>query len=102
MKKQYKINIENISKLYDAARKEALIAVEGMAREILTKHSNLDEFVMAMGTCFFTEKKTGQIKYDIPLYTKDLMTFIDKWDEYLKITGEPMRFTAAGKKITNW
>jgi len=102
---------------YNEACKLACEKVERMARGILKRHSHLDEFIMAMGSYFFTakngkddlqpitQKMNASWDYyyvDTVAYLKPLNDFIGKWDEYLKITGEPMRFTANGPKVTDW
>lgn len=101
---------------YYKACEMASSKVEQMARTILRNHPHLDEFIMAMGSYSFTTKTGGNIDpissrmnssynyvyYDTHKYLKPLNDFIGEWDQYLKITGEPMRFTATGKKITDW
>lgn len=91
--------------------------VEQIARRILQTHPNLNEFVMCMGTYFFTDKKTNDVistyqeqmnsnynyyQEDTYGYFASLNRFIEKYDKTLKITGNPMRFTATGKTIKNW
>ncbi len=105
----------NTQKYYEAARQEALIFVEAEARKILKKRKNLKEFIMAMGTYFFVDKhgntidtwESKYINYECRMFNaspsfKKLNDFISEWDEYLKLTGESMRFTSDGIKITNW
>ena len=101
---------------FQDAERIALEIVEKMARQILQEHTELDEFVMAMGIYFFTYKKGGNldpissemngsyeyIYYDTEPFLKPLNDFISDWDRKLKITGEAMRFTAKGRKITKW
>lgn len=81
----------------------ALKFVEAEARKILEKHSNLTEFVMGMGAVYFLDEN-GDIIYDEPKYIEEsnLRKFIDKWDNDLKLSGHPMRFTAKGFVVTNW
>jgi hypothetical protein len=102
---------------YQKACKLASKRVEQMARTILRNHPHLDEFIMANGSYFFTiknsddhisattQKMNSSWDYyyvDTFAYLKPLNNFIGKWTDYLKITGDPMRFTATGKKITDW
>jgi hypothetical protein len=102
---------------YMLASTEAALFVEEHARLILQRHPCLHEFVMAMGTWFFTKKKSHSrslvpgehemvhpTDYDAPKYIAKgkLARFINEWDEYLKITGEPMRFTADGPVVREW
>ncbi len=94
-----------ISRLYSEASKLALILIESMARDILRKHPHLDEFVMGMGGCLFTTKdetRAGGISPDERSYMKPLNDFLDDWDDLLRMTGSPMRFTAEGNKRTEW
>lgn len=98
---------KEISRLFNEMDKLALPFVEAEARKILARHSNLDEFIMGMGRWFFTDKKGNHVTdtYGPPVkYVRDskLANFISEWDELLRITGNPMRFTATGPKITNW
>ena len=91
-----------VSRWYTRARREALKHVEALARKILKQHPNLDEYVMAMGTAFFSDCYMETISVYDRAYMRSLSKFLDEWDEYLKLTGEPMRFTADGKKMTDW
>lgn len=104
---------KEIENLYVKASDNASVFVEEQARAILKKHPNLHEFVMAMGSWFFTTKRSKDrtllpgehaVLHDEPSYIKNsrLASFIAEWDEYLKITGEPMRFTADGPVVRNW
>lgn len=88
---------------YDLARDIALAEVEREARRILARHPMLDEFVMGMGIATFTVKgKEHSLGISERKYMRSLENFISDWDEYLKLTGEPMRFTATGLKRTDW
>ncbi len=105
----------NIDILFEKAEKHALKEVEKMARNILKKHKHLNMFVMAMGTYFFVDndgenvdtKREVYVNYkysyqDSFLYFQPLNDFMDKYDTTFKLTGNPMKFTATGKKIKNW
>jgi len=108
--------MNKVSYLYSTTCKYAVMEVEKLARKILRDHPHLDEFVMAMGTFFFTDKKGNSIAtwdsklmpnyeyrtFDTRKYFKPLNDFITEWDPVLKITGEPMRFTATSPIKTNW
>jgi hypothetical protein len=87
-----------------AAERVASKTVEKLARKILCENVDLDEFVMAMGTWSFTikHKKPSEDADDNEKRFDEIREFISKWDKKLKITGEAMRFTADGEKITNW
>ena len=105
-----------VADYYEKAENIASEAVEKMARQILREHSELNEFVMAMGTYFFTYKRGGNLDpisskmnssynyvyYDTEPFLKPLNDFISEWDSRLKITGDSMRFTVDGVKVTDW
>lgn len=106
---------ERIAKHYHAASKLALTLVEKHARQILRDHNKLDEFVMAMGGWFFTykvgavdsqgiviEPGMDRIIHETLDYMEPVTNIMCEWDDYLKITGEPVRFTAHGTRITHW
>ena len=90
-----------VQRHYLQAEDLALIEVERLARKILVEHSNLDEFVMGMGEAFFSDGYEN-LAIDERAYMKPLRDFIGEWDDVLKLTGTPMRFTATGKKVTDW
>ncbi len=107
----------NVVDLYNKSSDLAADLVEKMARKILTNHNELDEFIMAMGSYFFTYKNGGahlqptvqkmnkSFNYyyeDSEPYLKPLNDFIGAWDKRLKMTGDAMRFTAKSEKITDW
>lgn len=90
---------------YDKASNIALEIIEKKARKIMRTHKNLTEFVMGMGMAFFNTKNDCAISpydSDAPVYMKSLGDFIIDWDEYLKLTGGPMRFTAIGPINREW
>lgn len=104
-----------ISKLFTQAEKLALAEVKQRAREILRTHPSLDEFVMGMGSWSFTIRDSTKMCNDKRIlsagdnvddndlkYLRPFARFIDEWDPYLHLTGTPMRFTATGKKVTDW
>lgn len=85
---------------YQAATDVALELIEKRARVILRKHRNLTEFLSAMGAWFFIDKN-GNTLTELE-YMKPVADIYDEWDEYLKLSGEPMRFTADGPVIRDW
>ena len=76
--------------------------VEATARSILRRNKTIKEFVMAMGSAFFYSRDGDVLELDDRKSFKPLKDFIEEWDDLLKITGEPMRFTADGPKVTDW
>jgi hypothetical protein len=89
-----------IERLHAKASEIASSEVIRLARKILRSDKTLDEFVMGMGTWFFVDRY-GRSWGELPQF-KELKDFINKWDKDIRITGEPMRFTADGDIIRNW
>ena len=77
------------------------VTIEKEARRILKAHPNLDEFIMAMGDAFFTTHSGESISPYDRAYMKPLADIFVEF-HYLKLEGNPMRFTADGKKVTDW
>lgn len=86
----------------------AFILIETRARKILVAHPSLDEFVMAMGGWLFTRHGSDDNISDIELshipgYVRSFANMMDEFsDMELKVTGEPMRFTATGPVVKMW
>ena len=118
-----------INKQFDRASDLAVEAVKYGAREILKNDPNLHEFIMAMGSCFFTIKDGG--KYDILQMTdeeyeawcdsdeyvysyngiidndrndfqKEFFDNVDELNEKFNVCGYPVRFTATSKEVHDW
>ena len=86
---------------YDRARSIGVFLVEKYAREGLRNNPDLGEFVMGMGCdCFWTADGDEQV--DTEYASPNLAQLLLDWDEYLKLTGEPMRFTADGPVRRDW
>lgn len=93
----------DVSRSYNRAVRLCNQRVELEARKVLLKHLNLKEFIKAMGRWIFTDQK-GNIIYDghLDKRFKRVERIISRWDEYLKLTGDPVRFTAKGPRVTDW
>lgn len=100
---------ELIDEHYDKAYSLAVELIESRARSLMHEYPELEEFIMAMGRASFIYKgddispdeldvKCG-VKYS---RSKPFADLIYKYDEMFNITGEPMRFTAEGPKVTDW
>lgn len=129
--KTIKEKLDDLSKQFDEeAEKLSMNAIElviNQARIILQNDPNLHEFVMAMGSCFFTVKDGG--KYDPNSYTdegwddfcesdeyvrsfhgiiddddfqREFFDLVDKLDKMFKVKGYPVRFTANSKYVHDW
>lgn len=90
--------IEQSEKHLTKATELCVDKIQEMAREILLHNLKLKEFIMAMGTYFFTYKKGG-VANDFE--DKNFDEFMDKY-EFLNLTGIAMRFTAKGDVVTDW
>lgn len=91
-----------IRKDYDAVVTLALQEVEDRARRILRRHPPLTDFVMAMGTAFFLTTDGSTLDPHERAYMRPLADFLVEWDDFLHLTGCPMRFTAEGDRVTDW
>lgn len=81
----------------------AVNLIESEARKVLSTHSNsLQEFIMAMGSAFFTNRLGDVISYGQLKYLKSIEDMINKLNTDHNICGIPMRFTASGKRNSNW
>ena len=90
---------ESLEERFDHLVNDAINEVERLARKHLQQDPKSGEFLMCMGSWFVTnssDELAEEGTYD------ELKTFLDTWDDRLKLTGHAMRFTAKGKLITNW
>lgn len=97
--------VDRVSFLVDRATKIALKHVETLARQFMRDCPQYKEFEMSMGTWQFVNKNgDGESPYycKLPKQVKQLENFIDRWDDELKLTGCPMRFTVNGRIRRNW
>jgi hypothetical protein len=122
--------MKTIQKKFDEAGDLAIETIKYEAREILKADPDLDEFIMAMGSCFFTIKEGG--KYDSMQYTdeeyeewcetddyvnvysnhiidnaqtdfqKEFFENVDYLHELFNVMGHPVRFKAWSKEVYDW
>lgn len=98
----------SLSKHFREMNELALQYVEQEARKIMRQHPFCVEFVMGMGSWGFSTKDGDDVSYDPHYsvgsrqYLKALDDFFCDWDESLRITGNPMRFTVDGPIVTDW
>ena len=98
-------------------RQAALVEVEYRARRILRQRPHFGEFIMAMGTAFFTDKAGNVLRHEQEHYHQHgnhpytytllpwacpVMAYLEEHDAAFGLTGEPMRFTANGPVIRVW
>lgn len=100
--------VDKIKKLDELEEKiiDCILAeIEEEARKILRDNSSLKEFIMGMGVWFFEDNDgdnhcDDSISYDNIF--RPIVVLLNAYDGRFKITGESMRFTATGTKITDW
>ena len=92
--------LETINELYSEAFGLAITLIEAEARKILFDDPALNEFVMAMGGCFFTT--TTQILEEDDIDCEEFFVLVNNLNEQFNIMGYPMRFTATGEVIRDW
>ena len=88
----------DLAHAYEKARSIGLFLVEKYARECMRLDTDFEEFVMAMGTANFW---IGDESYEAG-NSPELSELLLAWDDVLKLTGEPMRFTADGPVRREW
>jgi hypothetical protein len=105
--------IKIINTIFESLSILAIELIESEARKILINDPELEEFIMAMGSCFFTttNKERGHcpssgganiIASHKMEDCEDFFEIIDDFNEQFNIKGHPMRFTATGKVENNW
>lgn len=94
----------DLEKAYEKARGIGLFLVEKYARQALKDNAstNAHEFVMAMGVYSFWDSKDRQMGCMFDSAAERLDDLMMNWDGALKLTGEPMRFTADGPVRREW
>lgn len=103
-----KDTLRKIKEFENEAIRLSLELIESEARKVLCSNDSLDEFVMAMGTAFFTDF-TGDTLSNLyndlkrEIHGDRIVDFFDMlYDLNENIAGYPMRFTANGLKRTDW
>lgn len=119
--------IEKIDSLFEDAADRAIYLIKKEARRILQEDDGLDEFIMAMGSAFFTMKKGGKYDYidktdeeykiwyesdeyvrfyngilDDENYEKEFFDVIEELDEKFHVRGYPVRFKANTQEVRDW
>lgn len=92
---------KEFEKLYDQAFDLAIKEIEEAARRIMRNHPRLVEYCQGMGTWMFSDADDNLYDGDDRI-CKPVDDIMQKWDEYLHLTGHPMRFTVDGPVITMW
>lgn len=93
-----------IEQAYSKAASVALKELERMARDLMHEHC-FNIFCLGMGTWCFWDEERNQID-DSDERVADFQSFIDEWDEILKLTGCPLKLTRSQdgkiKRQTMW
>lgn len=89
---------------YNTACSVALHELERRARQAMNKDPRLLKFVNAMGASFLVTEDYVSVEDNFDEYpaAKPTMDLIYEWDQYLKLSGVPMRFTADGPVERDW
>lgn len=106
---------EKITEHYRQACDMGIREVERLARKVLKQNKSLSQFCMAMGTYFFIDHNGDNVDTWQNIYSSygcisnhakksfvELNEFISEWDALLKLTGEPMMFTATSEVRSRW
>lgn len=100
---KHQLIVNHIKGKIDELHSIALTVIHNEARAILRKHPNLNEFIMGMGSAFFTTKDGNDLDLEDRKYFKSIEDLFIEFDTMgINVKGNPMRFTANGPKITNW
>ena len=99
--------LNQIDKWFNKASDMAIVVIESEAKAILNKRPELDEFIMAMGSFFFTTKKAinsspNKIIDEEDLNEPEFYKMVWELNEKFNCCGYPTRFTATGEKINDW
>lgn len=70
------------------------------ARKVMVDNPKPIEYVQGVGTWFFVTKK-GNFETESDA-CRPIFEIMDRYDEYLHLTGHPMRFTKDGSVINDW
>jgi hypothetical protein len=92
---------DRIKEYYNCALNLALSELERLAVSCLRENKKLTGFCNSMGVYFFWSDKNTVRLEDLPKTqsAKDLHELYEDWDDYLKISGHPLRLEKIGDKI---
>lgn len=122
-----KKKLEESENLRAEASDLAVEHIKTEAKKILKADSDLNEFIMAMGTCFFNAKSKGKYNpysysdeeiekiYDTAIlcgfdtliinderFQKEFFDMVEDLDMEFNVKGYPVRFKADGNEIHDW
>jgi len=90
-----------VGALYNTARNFALRCLETEARNVLRANPDLDEFILAMGTWTWEAKDGHRVDCSEERF-QSVNDILEEWDNLLGLSGEGVRFTADGPRVTHW
>jgi hypothetical protein len=101
--KQFEDQFEEYLVKKSETQYNAMLLIKQIAIDILKKEKDLDEFIMCMGSWFFTYKK-DKTAYtdDSDSRVVDMLNFINKYDEELNLTSMSIRVKADGQARFDW
>lgn len=81
-----------------------------LAMRVLKANSKVHEFIIAMGTFFFTRRGNKNVHFTFSTQEeicslkngKELFDFIHKWDNQFKVTGNSLRFSLKSEIKRDW
>jgi hypothetical protein len=101
--KQFENQFEEYCVKKSETEYNAMLLVKQIAIDILTKEPDLDEFIMCMGSWFFTYKEDNTAYTDdSDSRVADMLNFINKYNEELNLTGMAIRVKADGQARFDW
>jgi len=87
-----------IQSYLDSASEVAIKEVERLARKTMRDNPEITCFIMAMGSASFYDAD-GPMCDPNDKRSKELDDFLDKYDQFLRITGYPMRLDSHNGKL---
>lgn len=91
-----------LTKIYEKGAKIAFDAVVKMALNALRSNKKVKSFSMSMGRAAFFGYDDYPLERGTREYTKAmerLEAFIDEWDEFFRMTGDPVKIEKPDMKI---
>ena len=100
---KYKEIQYSLNRHYDDMCFQADIFIVQEAKKLMELHPLLNKFCIAMGTwCFYDENRKPIDEEDYAyIRNSNLAKFIHEWDDYLKLTGNPIKIEN-GKVLRDW
>lgn len=94
--------IDKIESCYNAAVDVAIAEMQRLAIAVLEENKRLNGFCNGMGVWSFSDKQGHPVQLESVNNSgsiSEMMDFYNTWDEYLKITGHPLRIERVRGKL---